>query len=258
MERVENMVFTSKSAEVKHLVLEFMSLSEQPVSRNDIVKYVEDNVRCEVTDGVIAGAIKMLTCAGEIIPVQRGIYVKGTGKVKATSFEKITNLCKRFQLDLERACTVNILELTDHEKEVYPDFIRNLCQLRSDVQLGTSCLESLVEDVKLAESDIKDEPVETVEMNVPALVENVGQEEEKNVDGVDDGLLGQEENTSEEKEVTEVPPVETPEIEPAVPEESEDTEKEEDTSDTSETTETEEKNAGGVVAGHKKNRRNRH
>ena len=41
MERVESMVFTSKSAEVKHLVLEFMGDSEQPVSRNEIVKYVQ-------------------------------------------------------------------------------------------------------------------------------------------------------------------------------------------------------------------------
>ena len=63
MERVESMVFTSKSAEVKHLVLEFMGDSEQPVSRNDIVKYVQSKVSAEVTDGVVAGAIKMLTCA---------------------------------------------------------------------------------------------------------------------------------------------------------------------------------------------------
>lgn len=255
MERVENMVFTSKSAEVKHLVLEFMGASEQRVSRNDIVKYVQDNVSVEVTDGVVAGAIKMLTCAGEIIPVQRGIYVKGTGKVKATSFEKITNLCKRFQLDLERACTVNILELTDHEKEVYPDFIRNLCQLRNDVQLGTACLDSLVEDVKLAESDIKDEPVETVELNVPALVENAGQENEKSVDEVNVGLQVQEESTSEENESAVDQSVETP----VVQESSESAETvENETSESSTDTETVESEAVAVGAGHKKNRRNRH
>lgn len=148
---MERTVFTSKSAEVKSLVLQFMGENTEAVTRNDIVKYVQEHVSAEVTDGVIAGAIKMLTSAGEIIPVQRGIYVKGSGKVKATSFEKIANLCKRFQLDLERACTLNILELTDHEKEVYPDFIRNLSQLRNDVQLSTCCLESLVEDVRDAE-----------------------------------------------------------------------------------------------------------
>ena len=190
MERVESMVFTSKSAEVKHLVLEFMGDSEQPVSRNEIVKYVQEHVCAEVTDGVVAGAIKMLTCAGEIIPVQRGVYVKGSGKRKATSFEKISNLCRRFQLDLERACTVNVLELTDHEREVYPDFIRNLCQLRDDVRLGSACLDSLVEDVHLAEKNMENKPVETVELNVPALVENAGQDEEKASDKMEDRLLG--------------------------------------------------------------------
>ena len=175
MERVENMVFTSKSAEVKHLVLEFMGASEQPVSRNDIVKYVQEHVCSEVTDGVVAGAIKMLTCAGEIIPVQRGIYVKGTGKVKATSFEKIANLCKRFQLDLERACTLNILELTEHEKEVYPDFIRSLTELKTHVQLGVAGLGSLVENVHELETGVGDSMenvvVEHVQNDSEALAE---------------------------------------------------------------------------------------
>lgn len=171
MEGKENMVFTSKSAEVKHLVLEFMGSSEQPVNRNDIVKYVQSKVSVEVTDGVVAGAIKKLTSEGAIATVQRGVYVKGTGKEKATSFEKIANLCKRFQLDLERACTLNILELTEHEKEVYPDFIKNLCQLRDDVRLGSACLESLVEDVHLAEHDDKDGSVKVaVEQKMPAVV----------------------------------------------------------------------------------------
>ena len=231
MERVESMVFTSKSAEVKHLVLEFVGDSEQPVSRNEIVKYVQSKVSAEVTDGVVAGAIKMLTCAGEIIPVQRGVYVKGSGKRKATSFEKISNLCRRFQLDLERACTVNVLELTDHEREVYPDFIRNLCQLRDDVRLGSACLNSLVEDVHLAERDMENKPVETVELNVPALVENAGQDEEKASDKMEDRLLGNQETTPEGKEESEIQPVAT---EPEVP-------------DTS---------AAGD--GRKKNRRNRH
>lgn len=74
MEGKENMVFTSKSAEVKHLVLEFMGSSEQPVNRNDIVKYVQSKVSVEVTDGVVAGAIKMLTSEGAIATVQREIY----------------------------------------------------------------------------------------------------------------------------------------------------------------------------------------
>lgn len=116
-------------------------------------------------------------------------------------------------------------------REVYPDFIRNLCQLRDDVRLGSACLDSLVEDVHLAERDMENKPVETVELNVPALVENAGQDEEKSSDNMEDSLLGNQETTPEGKEESEIQPVAT---EPEVP-------------DTS---------AAGD--GRKKNRRNRH
>ena len=149
MEIMGNGTFNSKTAEVKYLILGYMSEQEHSVTRNSIVQYVQEHVSCEVTDGVIAGAIKVLTSTGEIIPTERGIYIKGSGsRVKATSFEKIYNLCKRFESDLVRACTLNILELTEQEKEVYPDFLRNLTDLRTSVQLGTACLGSLLDDIK--------------------------------------------------------------------------------------------------------------
>ena len=102
-------MFTSKTAEVKSLIAAFMGQVQEEAERKDIVEYVQTHIDNGVTDGVIAGAIKMMTADGEIYPVRRGCYVKGVGKAKSTTFEKIYNVCRRFQLDLDRACTFNML-----------------------------------------------------------------------------------------------------------------------------------------------------
>ena len=138
-------VFTSKTAEVKSLITEFMGQVQEEVERKDIVEYIQTHVENGVTDGVIAGAIKMMTADGEIYPVRRGCYVKGIGKAKSTTFEKIYNVCCRFQLDLDRACTFNMLELTDAEKSIYPQVLELSEQLRDEVRTSTYALEALVE-----------------------------------------------------------------------------------------------------------------
>lgn len=138
-------MFTSKTAEVKSLIAAFMGQVQEEVERKDIVEYVQTHIENGVTDGVIAGAIKMMTADGEIYPVRRGCYVKGVGKAKSTTFEKIYNVCRRFQLDLDRACTFNMLELTDAEKSIYPQVQELSEQLRDEVRTSTYALEALVE-----------------------------------------------------------------------------------------------------------------
>ncbi len=138
-------MFTSKTAEVKSLIAAFMGQVQEEAERKDIVEYVQTHIDNGVTDGVIAGAIKMMTADGEIYPVRRGCYVKGVGKVKSTTFEKIYNVCRRFQLDLDRACTFNMLELTDAEKSIYPQVQELSEQLRDEVRTSTYALEALVE-----------------------------------------------------------------------------------------------------------------
>lgn len=138
-------MFTSKTAEVRSLITEFMGQVQEEVERKDIVEYVQTHIENGVTDGVIAGAIKMMTADGEIYPVRRGCYVKGVGKAKSTTFEKIYNVCRRFQLDLDRACTFNMLELTDAEKSIYPQVQELSEQLRDEVRTSTYALEALVE-----------------------------------------------------------------------------------------------------------------
>lgn len=138
-------MFTSKTAEVKSLIAAFMGQVQEEAERKDIVEYVQTHIENGVTDGVIAGAIKMMTADGEIYPVRRGCYVKGVGKAKSTTFEKIYNVCRRFQLDLDRACTFNMLELTDAEKSIYPRVQELSEQLRDEVRTSTYALEALVE-----------------------------------------------------------------------------------------------------------------
>ena len=138
-------MFTSKTAEVRSLIAAFMGQVQEEVERKDIVEYVQTHIDNGVTDGVIAGAIKMMTADGEIYPVRRGCYVKGVGKAKSTTFEKIYNVCRRFQLDLDRACTFNMLELTDAEKSIYPQVQELSEQLRDEVRTSTYALEALVE-----------------------------------------------------------------------------------------------------------------
>lgn len=151
-------MFTSKTAEVRSLITEFMGQVQEEVERKDIVEYVQTHIENGVTDGVIAGAIKMMTADGEIYPVRRGCYVKGVGKAKSTTFEKIYNVCRRFQLDLDRACTFNMLELTDAEKSIYPQVQELSEQLRDEVRTSTYALEALVE--MLRECELEPNPTE--------------------------------------------------------------------------------------------------
>lgn len=151
-------MFTSKTAEVRSLIAAFMGQVQEEVERKDIVEYVQTHIDNGVTDGVIAGAIKMMTADGEIYPVRRGCYVKGVGKAKSTTFEKIYNVCRRFQLDLDRACTFNMLELTDAEKSIYPQVQELSEQLRDEVRTSTYALEALVE--MLRERELEPNPTE--------------------------------------------------------------------------------------------------
>lgn len=151
-------MFTSKTAEVKSLIAAFMGQVQEEAERKDIVEYVQTHIENGVTDGVIAGAIKMMTADGEIYPVRRGCYVKGVGKAKSTTFEKIYNVCRRFQLDLDRACTFNMLELTDAEKSIYPQVQELSEQLRDEVRTSAYALEALVE--MLRERELEPNPTE--------------------------------------------------------------------------------------------------
>ena len=139
--------FSSKTAEVRAIITEFMAEREEPVERKEIAEYVVEHVTEEVTDGVIAGAIKMMTASGELYPIQRGRYTRGTGKANATAFEKIYTICRRFDSDLEKGCTFNMLELTEAERQVYMEFSSSIMGLRNLVRESMVDLTGILERV---------------------------------------------------------------------------------------------------------------
>lgn len=145
---MERSNFSSRTAEVKALITSFMAEQEKPVERKKIADYVLDHNVADVTDGVIAGAIKMMTASGELYPVQRGMYIRGTGKAKSTAYERIYNICKRFDCDLEKGCTFNILELTEAERTVYGEFSDCALELRNYVRERTEVMAAILEKVR--------------------------------------------------------------------------------------------------------------
>lgn len=216
-------MFTSKTAEVKSLIAAFMGQVQEEAERKDIVEYVQTHIDNGVTDGVIAGAIKMMTADGEIYPVRRGCYVKGVGKAKSTTFEKIYNVCRRFQLDLDRACTFNMLELTDAEKSIYPQVQELSEQLRDEVRTSTYALEALVEMLREREQNPSvDVPAVQLEPN-PTECEDAGVAEGQAVlpeiglpEPDEDRQLGEPENVDSESSGIEESPSEPTEEQPVM------------------------------------------
>lgn len=205
-------MFTSKTAEVRSLIAAFMGQVQEEVERKDIVEYVQTHIENGVTDGVIAGAIKMMTADGEIYPVRRGCYVKGVGKAKSTTFEKIYNVCRRFQLDLDRACTFNMLELTDAEKSIYPQVQELSEQLRDEVRTSTYALEALVE--MLRERELEPNSTECEDAGIAegqAVLPEIGLPEPDA-----DRQLGEPENVDSESSGIEESPSELTEEQPVM------------------------------------------
>ena len=95
--------FRSTTEEVKHLIMMFMGTEEKEVERRVLVKHIKENLKDNpsLTDGVIAGAIKILVNSGELIVVHRGCYKKGMVKVPLSPLEQICQVCIRFNHSLE-------------------------------------------------------------------------------------------------------------------------------------------------------------
>ena len=101
---MEGTVFSSKTAEAKSLITELMGKKAE-VDRKELSEYIREHSSEEFTDGVIAGAIKIMVASGEIVVVRRGVYQKGIDKLASTRFERIFNMCQRFKTELTKVCT---------------------------------------------------------------------------------------------------------------------------------------------------------
>lgn len=121
--------FSSASEEVKALINEFMASVEGEVERKEIVAYVKSHIS-DVSDGVLAGAIKVLTASGELVVVNRAIYKKGTKMESLTLREKVLALFNGFQKDLNKAVTVNVFDLTDTDL----NFCKKVNELSNEIE----------------------------------------------------------------------------------------------------------------------------
>ena len=148
-------VSNSKSAYVKAIILGYMQDKER-ANRRDIVEVIKNSeMGKDISDGVIAGGFKMLTLSGDIVPVDRGVYVKGSSLDTSDGavLARISRLCNKFYADLNKACTYNVLSLSSAEKEVYGEFNDCVDDLMACVKDRVSKLNELVSSVKAATED---------------------------------------------------------------------------------------------------------
>ena len=148
-------VSNSKSAYVKAIILGYMQDKER-ANRRDIVEVIKNSeMGKDISDGVIAGGFKMLTLSGDIVPVDRGVYVKGSSLETSDGavLARISRLCNKFYADLNKACTYNVLSLSRAEKEVYGEFNDCVDDLMACVKDRVSKLNELVSSVKAATED---------------------------------------------------------------------------------------------------------
>lgn len=169
--------FNSISEEGKALVMEYMATtSGMEVERKEIVAYVKDHIsnKEKLSDGVMAGCIKMLTASGELVVVNRARYKKGMKMENLSLKEKVLALFNGFQKDLNKAVTVNVFDLTDSDME----FCRKVNELSNEIEsrlwqleeAGESKEETEAEPVKatVKEEKPKAEPVKATTKGMKA------------------------------------------------------------------------------------------
>lgn len=124
--------FNSISEEVKALVMEFMATVEGECERKEIVSYVKERIgnKETLTDGIMAGGIKMLTASGELVVVNRARYRKGVKMESLSIREKVLALFNGFQKDLNKAVTVNVFDLTDDDMA----FCKKVNELSNEIE----------------------------------------------------------------------------------------------------------------------------
>ena len=117
------MCMKSLSEIAKEVIRGYMENGNE-YDRKELVAAIKEGAerKEEMTDGVIAGAIKMLTASGEIMVVARGRYKKGVAGKDQNMQERVTALFHRFKADLDKMCMVNALSLKENDLQ----FINNL------------------------------------------------------------------------------------------------------------------------------------
>lgn len=132
----------SATKKVEKLILE--QVGEEPVGRKVIVDYIHSQLAESVSDGVIAGAFKSLAARQEIEIVGRGYYKKGAENNGHVALDKIISLCKKFKVDLNKASTLNMLEVSGR-LETYAEFFKVLEQVDGTIDSFIGDLQKILE-----------------------------------------------------------------------------------------------------------------
>lgn len=153
--------YTSISGEVKDIIRKTMEDGKEH-ERKEIVEAIKAGItdQATLTDGIIAGGIKMLTNNGELQVVNRGIYKKGVLGTAATVRERVLAIMEKFQSDLSKACTLNCLEIAEEDLE----FIKAVGEFSGLVEAkiwdmtGEAKAEPVKEEVKAPEVKVETKP----------------------------------------------------------------------------------------------------
>ena len=104
------------SEEAKDIIRNYVEMGRE-YDRKELVAEIKEKAerKEEMTDGVIAGAIKMLTASNEIMVASRGRYRKGSPVGNQNMQEKVVALFQKFKGDLDKICLVNALNLKEED-----------------------------------------------------------------------------------------------------------------------------------------------
>ena len=104
------------SEEAKDIIRNYVEMGRE-YDRKELVAEIKEKAerKEEMTDGVIAGAIKMLTASNEIMVASRGRYRKGSPVGNQNMQEKVVALFQKFKGDLDKICMVNALNLKEDD-----------------------------------------------------------------------------------------------------------------------------------------------
>lgn len=125
------MCMKSLSEIAKDVIRSYME-DKNEYDRKELVAAIKERAdrKEEMTDGVIAGAIKMLTASGEIVVVSRGRYKKGLAGKDQNIQERVMALFHRFKSDLDKMCMVNALNLKESDLQ----FIGKLNEITNNLE----------------------------------------------------------------------------------------------------------------------------
>ncbi len=140
--------YQSLSEEGKEIVRQFIEDGKE-YERKELVAVIKEQAerKEEMTTGIIAGVIKMLTASNEIMVVSRGRYRKGVPMNNQTIQDKVMVLFNKFKGDLDKMCMVNALNLKEEDIE----FIRRLNEVCNNLEAFIWELEDISKETAVDE-----------------------------------------------------------------------------------------------------------